>query len=191
MFVSNAHRTNVYSTLIASCPLTQSSSTKLCESSPEEVREANVLKWTVFSVLIAVSVTPVPAQASSLEEAFYSDETLVMAQSDVSKMDIDELRLFAQYQSQCTNNLSQNELIQNACDSARERYAIEYNRHRSLDRLLVAIDITERILRSSDKLGERDEKLIADVKRLGTVKSALRDATNTVFYLLRREHEPN
>ena len=146
-------------------------------------------KHLLLAALVCVVTGTAAAQTLSPNEILNSDEVLDEARRDVAKMDLDELRLFADSLAQCTHSLSEDTLIQNACDVARERYAIEYGRERALDELLSAIQIVAMVIRTTERVGEKTD---ADtLVRYVDVTRGLTDAANRAFFVLRMVSEPN
>jgi hypothetical protein len=133
-----------------------------------------------FVALTLVVSTASMAQNPSRLAIFNSDETLKEAQNNISDMDANEIRLFADFLAQCTNSLSEEKLIQNACDTAHARYDIEYGSDRPLDRLLWSIRLVEYALRNKIKIED------GAVSRLVDVVKALKSTTNRIFYLVHK-----
>src|SRR5262245_35300312 len=98
--------------------------------------------------LLLATVFSRSAQAVDWIAVLKSDEVLEKSRSDILKMSIPELQLFANSIARCDHSLSDNEIIRNDCDVARERYDIEYGGERTLDQLLNAVWIVTELIRS-------------------------------------------
>jgi hypothetical protein len=135
---------------------------------------------SIFALLLTAGVSW-PAQAVNWISILNSDDVLGKARSDISKLTIAELQLFADSIARCQDSLSQNELIRNECDVARERYAIEYDSERTLDQLLNSIWIVTALIRSTEAAGKPMDVTL--LLRLTNVEEDLKTTTNRVFYI--------
>ena len=73
-------------------------------------------------------------------------------------------------------------MLQHACDTATQRYTIEYSRERVIDRLFLTIQIVTVLVRVTTDAGA---KYGAEIMRLSEISQRLRSALTSRFEQLR------
>jgi hypothetical protein len=123
------------------------------------------------------------------QQIFYDDGVLSAAVGNIASMDKEELDAFANFIAACTDELSDNEIIQHDCNAAREKYRIEFSRDRPLDRLINVLELTSSYMRSSEKVGKKDDGKM--IQRSVDIETKLKDAANLMFGALRPSKKSN
>jgi hypothetical protein len=147
------------------------------------------MRTTFLVLLLLAAFGASGAKALSPKEEFFSDDVLKQAQVDIGSMPLAELQMFSDYLAQCANSLSENELIQNACGVARERYRIEYYSQRPLDRLIVTISLIDALIRSRGNTQKADTAKL--IERLVAVTGAFKDIATNAFHAQRQAQRSN
>ena len=142
-----------------------------------------------FLAVLIVLLVSAHAGASPNED-LNSEEKVQEARQDIIRMKLPELRLYADYLSQCTNMLSKNELIVNQCEVARERYQLEYRSNRALDDIDLALFISGMLIKANEKerSGKRGKEDNERLLRYSDVWHELNDSVRLRFYSIRVVH---
>ncbi len=135
---------------------------------------------TIFYVALAMTSPTLAAESPA--QIFESPQVLSDSVSDISRMSIDELRAFNTFWAEC-DNVNGEAIIEHACDVSRQKYVVEYESGRALDRLIRAVEIVQKLIRAQDRTRDRVDPNM--VSRFVNIGFALRDAANRRFATLR------
>jgi hypothetical protein len=94
---------------------------------------------------------------------FYDEALLSDATKNIIAMDNSELQRLADFLAECSSGkLMQNDLIQNKYDVACDRYLIEFENNRPMDRLIVCSTMVASVIRTKilvPRCGTKRERL--------------------------------
>lgn len=150
------------------------------------LNKAPHMKMTIFTTAIFLTVSfNAPANADNLtpKEVFNSDQILDEATHDISSMSINEMHLLADAFAGCTDELSNNPILQFECDTRQKRYLIEYSQNRAIDKLLRSAGLYISLLRKASNM--KDTETSRMILRLVDIESRLEKALNQQFQLRR------
>ena len=122
------------------------------------------------------------------QQVFNDDAILAAAVANIASMSKDELDAFANFLASCSDDRD-NELVQHGCGVAREKYRIEFERGRPLDRLINSLEVTVMYFNSSEKVGRRVDGNA--IKRLVDIQITLKQAANSAFEAYRNRKKSN
>ncbi len=152
-------------------------------------------KLLLLVVAVAISLAEYahaqPPQRQSPLEEFNDDSVLGGASSEIGSMPYGQLHALKHVFAQCSDDLSNNEILQHYCTVASMDYEMEFGSSSKLDDLLADVRIIRAKLRSDEgpmRLHPEDVKIL---QRLVDVNFRLRAAINARFKELRAKGIPS
>jgi len=141
-----------------------------------------------FVLLIAFAVAlmteAVAQKPRSPKEIFDDDQVLQGASAEILGMSYQNLNALKRMLSECSDQLSKNEIIQHTCTVARSDYQIEFGSGGQLDSLIYSIDLTIKILRLQEGARTNADS-VKMIMRLGDINIQLERVANERFKILR------
>jgi hypothetical protein len=148
------------------------------------------MKRAIYLVLILV----LSAHASysqdnppSPKQIFYDDKILDSAASEILRMNYDGTKSLTDVLALCEGDLTENEIIQRDCRSAKTRFDIEFGSGGALDDVLSAEGIVAMLLRSEDKAHTHDPDGAKMIDRRIAIDAKLSRVANARFEELRTQ----
>ena len=132
-----------------------------------------------FLCACCLALLPLSSFAATPEETLMSDEALRIAVVEVMQMQADELMLFSSYLATCTAASSFDaEMAHFQCLRERNLFASRFSRGRSLDRMISALGIANKLIRLEGRANtSANAKIGGIIERVVFVEGMLEEAS--------------